>query len=58
MSAIGFLVLLIITIALLMVLIMKVKLHPTFSLFTAALFMGLIMGVFEPEASPLQRSWA
>ena len=49
MSAIGFLVLLIITIALLMVLIMKVKLHPTFSLFTAALFMGLIMGVFEPE---------
>lgn len=49
MSAIGFLVLLIITIALLMVLIMKVKLHPTFSLFTAALVMGLVMGIFEPE---------
>ena len=49
MSAIGFLILLVISIALLMVLIMKVKLHPTFSLFVAALFMGLVMGVFEPE---------
>lgn len=49
MSAIGFLILLVLSIALLMVLIMKVKLHPTFSLFTAALVMGLVMGVFEPE---------
>lgn len=49
MSAIGFLILLILSIALLMVLIMKVKLHPTFSLFIAALFMGLVMGIFEPE---------
>ena len=37
MSATGFLILLIVTIALLMVLIMKVKLHPTFALFTSAL---------------------
>ena len=49
MSAIGFLILLVISIALLMVLIMTVKLHPTFSLFVSALFMGLVMGVFEPE---------
>ena len=49
MSAIGFLILLVISIALLMVLIMKVKLHPTFSLFVSALFMGLVMGVLEPE---------
>lgn len=49
MSAIGFLILLVLSIALLMVLIMKVKLHPTFSLFTAALVMGLVMGIFEPE---------
>lgn len=49
MSAIGFLVLLVLSIALLMVLIMKVKLHPTFSLFTTALVMGLVMGIFEPE---------
>ena len=38
MSATGFLVLLIVTIAILMVLIMKVKLHPTFALFLSALF--------------------
>ena len=49
MSATGFLILLIITIALLMVLIMKVKLHPTFALFASALFMGLVLGRFEPE---------
>ncbi len=49
MSATGFLILLIVTIALLMVLIMKVKLHPTFSLFASALFMGLVLGRFEPE---------
>ena len=49
MSATGFLILLIVTIALLMVLIMKVKLHPTFALFASALFMGLILGRFEPE---------
>lgn len=49
MSAIGFLILLVLSIALLMVLIMKVKLHPTFSLFTAALVIGLVMGIFEPE---------
>ena len=49
MSAIGFLVLLILAIALLMALIMKVKLHPTFSLFITALIMGVVMGFFEPE---------
>ncbi len=49
MSATGFLILLILSIALLMVLIMKVKLHPTFSLFTSALVMGLVMGIFETE---------
>ena len=49
MSATGFLILLIVTIALLMVLIMKVKLHPTFALFASALFMGLVLGRFEPE---------
>ena len=49
MSAIGFLILLVLSIVLLMVLIMKIKLHPTFSLFVAALVMGLVMGVFEPE---------
>ena len=49
MSAIGFLILLVLSIVLLMVLIMKVKLHPTFSLFASALVMGLVMGVFEPE---------
>ena len=49
MSATGFLILLIVTIALLMVLIMKVKLHPTFALFASALFMGLVLGRFEAE---------
>ena len=49
MSATGFLVLLIVTIAILMVLIMKVKLHPTFALFISALFMGLVLGRFEAE---------
>lgn len=49
MSATGFLILLIVTIVLLMVLIMKVKLHPTFALFTSALFMGLVLGHFETE---------
>ncbi len=49
MSAVGFLILLILSIVLLMVLIMKVKLHPTFSLFVAALVMGLVMGIWEPE---------
>ena len=49
MSATGFLVLLIVTIAILMVLIMKVKLHPTFALFLSALFMGLVLGRFEAE---------
>lgn len=49
MSATGFLILLIVTIVLLMVLIMKVKLHPTFALFASALFMGLVLGRFEPE---------
>lgn len=47
MSAIGFLVLLVLAIVLLMVLIMKVKLHPTFALFTAALVMGLVMGIWD-----------
>lgn len=49
MSATGFLILLIVTIVLLMVLIMKVKLHPTFALFASALFMGLVLGRFEAE---------
>lgn len=49
MSAIGFLILLILSIALLMVLITKVKLHPTMSLLVAALVMGVVMGFFEPE---------
>ena len=49
MSAIGFLILLVLSIVLLMVLIMKVKLHPTFALFASALFMGLVLGRFEPE---------
>ena len=49
MSATGFLVLLIVSIAILMVLIMKVKLHPTFALFISALFMGLVLGRFEAE---------
>ena len=49
MSATGFLVLLIVSIAILMVLIMKVKLHPTFALFLSALFMGLVLGRFEAE---------
>lgn len=50
MSATGFLILLIVTIVLLMVLIMKVKLHPTFALFASALFMGLVLGRFEAES--------
>ena len=49
MSATGFLILLIGAILLLMVLIMKVKLHPTFSLFCTALVMGLVVGIFEKE---------
>ena len=49
MSATGVLVLLIVSIAILMVLIMKVKLHPTFALFLSALFMGLVLGRFEAE---------
>lgn len=49
MSTIGFLILLIASIAALMLLIMKVKLHPVFSLFLVALGMGLVMGLFEAE---------
>lgn len=49
MSSVGFLALLIITIVVLMVLIMKVKLHPTFALFVSALFMGLTMGILGEE---------
>lgn len=44
MSAGVFLVILIIAIAALMLLIMKAKLHPVFSLFTVALAMSLVMG--------------
>lgn len=44
MSAGAFLVILIFAIAALMLLIMKAKLHPVFSLFTVALGMSLVMG--------------
>ena len=49
MSSIAFLVLLIVSIIALMLLIMKAKLHPVFSLFSVALVMGLVIGRFEPE---------
>lgn len=49
MSAGVFLIVLIVSIAALMLLIMKLKLHPVFSLFTVALAMGLVIGLFEPE---------
>lgn len=47
MSSIAFLILMIVSIALLMLLIMKIKLHPVLSLFCAALFMGIVMGFWE-----------
>lgn len=49
MSAIGFLGLLVVAILALMLLITKAKLHPVLSLFTVALSMGLVLGVFGAE---------
>ena len=54
MSSTAFLVLLVVSIAALMLLIMKVKLHPVFSLFSVALCMGLVMGTFEEGFSFLE----
>ncbi len=47
MSAVGFLILLLVSIVLLMILIIKVKLHPTFSLLITALVVGLVMGIWD-----------
>ena len=49
MSAIGFLVLLVIAIVVLMLLMTKVKLNPVMSLFVVALAFGVILGVFGTE---------
>lgn len=49
MSAVSFLIMLIVSIIALMLLITKAKLHPVFSLFCVSLIMGLVMGRFEPE---------
>lgn len=50
MSAGVFLVILVLSIAALMLLIMKAKLHPVFSLFSVALVMSLVMGFSFPES--------
>lgn len=49
MSAIGFLVLLVLAIVALMLLMTKAKLHPVMSLFVVALAFGLILGLFGTE---------
>ncbi len=49
MSAIGFLGLLVIAIVVLMLLMVKAKLHPVMSLFIVALGFGIILGVFGTE---------
>ena len=49
MSAIGFLGLLVIAIIVLMLLMVKAKLHPVMSLFIVALGFGIILGVFGTE---------
>ena len=49
MSAIGFLVLLVIAIVALMLLMTKAKLNPVMSLFVVALAFGVILGVFGTE---------
>ena len=49
MSAIGFLVLLVIAIVVLMLLMTKVKLNPVMSLFVVALAFGVVLGVFGTE---------
>ena len=45
MSAVGFLILLLVSIIVLMVLMMKAKLHPVASLFIVALAFGVILGI-------------
>lgn len=50
MSAGVFLVTLVLSIAALMLLIMKAKLHPVFSLFSVALVMSLVMGFSFPDS--------
>lgn len=47
MSSTVFLILLVASIAVLMLLIMKAKLHPVFALFIVALCMGLVIGQFD-----------
>lgn len=47
MSSTVFLILLVASIAVLMLLIMKAKLHPVFALFVVALCMGLVIGQFD-----------
>jgi GntP family gluconate:H+ symporter len=49
MSAVGFLVLLVIAIIALMLLMMKAKLHPVISLFIVALCFGVILGISGTE---------
>lgn len=49
MSAIGFLGLLVIAIIVLMLLMVKAKLHPVMSLFVVALGFGIILGAFGTE---------
>lgn len=49
MSAIGFLVLLVIAIIALMLLMTKVKLNPVMSLFVVALGFGVTLGIFGTE---------
>ncbi len=53
MSAIGFLGLLVIAIIVLMLLMVKAKLHPVMSLFIVALGFGIILGVFGTEGYSL-----
>lgn len=49
MSAVGFLILLVIAIVALMLLMTKVKLNPVMSLFVVAMCFGVILGVFNTE---------
>lgn len=57
MSAVLFLITLVIAIAILVVLIMKVKLHPTFALFLVGLGMALVNGFPFMEATVRTWSW-
>ena len=58
MSAIGFLVLLIVAIIALMLLMMKAKLHPVISLFVVALCFGVTLGLFKTEGYSLVETLA